>query len=538
MSMRAATSLTLYALCFVGFAQTAPDTYWVQFTDKSNTPYSIDQPEQFLSARSIARRENQGIALGESDLPVDPAYIEAVLATGDVQLINRSKWFNAITVRTGEQSALDAIEQLSFVSNVRSRMRLVSNDPMPEDMPAPPIMEERGGEPGDYGASWNQVHMLNGDVLHALDAKGQGMLIGVLDSGFDQADSLPAFVDLRAREGILLERDMVNHDGDVYEDHWHGRSVLSCMAGILPGFLQGTAPLADYVLLRTEEVATEYVVEEDNWVAGIELADSIGCDVINTSLGYTQFDDSLQDHTYADLDGQTARISIAAGMASQKGIVPVCSAGNNGSASWHFISVPADAIDILAVGAVGDQGQYAPFSSRGPSADGRVKPDVVTMGWGAIGLRIEGDSVAPINGTSFSSPILAGLVACLWQLHPSFTAQEIMQAVRQSASVYNNPNDSIGYGIPDFMQAHEHLTALNVVSGLRDGSFAVFPNPVGDRLDVVLPEIMRTTWSVHIIDPQGRTMRSAWLPSGLGRASVDVAGLPAGLYLLRLDNEK
>ncbi|MBL0126511.1 MAG: hypothetical protein IPP83_03430 [Flavobacteriales bacterium] len=250
-------------------AQTAPDTYWVQFTDKENTPYSITQPEQFLSARSIARRQAQGIAVEESDLPVDPAYIAAVLATGDVQLINRSKWFNAITIRITELSALDAIEQLSFVSHVRSRMRMVSNDPLPEDVPAPPMMEQRGGEPSDYGASWNQIYMLNGHLLHAMEAKGQGMLIGVLDSGFDQADSLPAFADLRAREGILLERDMVNHDGDVYEDHWHGRSVLSCMAGILPGYLQGTAPLADYVLLRTEEAATEYVVEEDNWVAGI-----------------------------------------------------------------------------------------------------------------------------------------------------------------------------------------------------------------------------------------------------------------------------
>ena len=537
MSMRAAISFSLYALCFVGFAQTAPDTYWVQFTDKSNTPYSIDQPEQFLSARSIARRQSQGIALDESDLPVDPAYIAAVLSTGDVQLINRSKWFNAITIRTTEEEALSAIQSLEFVSVVRSSRRLVGIDPTPDKFAAPFALSERGGQPEDYGSSFTQIAMLNGHLLHAMDAKGQGMLIGVLDSGFDQANTLPAFDDLRAREGIILTRDMVNHDGDVFADHWHGRSVLSFMAGILPDFLQGTAPLADYVLLRTEEASTEYIVEEDNWVAGAELCDSLGCDVLNTSLGYTTFDDSLQDHTYADMDGQTTRMSIAAGIAAQKGMIPVQSAGNSGSSEWRYIGAPADANGILTVGAVGDQGQYAPFSSRGPSADGRVKPDVVTMGWGAIGLRIEGDSVAPISGTSFSSPILAGLVACLWQLHPSFNAQEIMQAVRQSASVYDNPNDSIGYGIPNFMQAHEYLTALTGVQEFEGGSFVVFPNPVGDRLEVVLPETSSTAWSVHIIDTQGRKVMSTKLPVGLGRASVEMTDLPAGLYLLRLDND-
>lgn len=518
-------------------AQTGPDTYWVQFTDKASTPFSIGEPEQFLSVRSISRRMAQGIAVEESDLPVDPAYIGAVLATGDVQLVNRSKWFNAITVRTTDESALEAIAQLQFVSMVRATRSLVGSVPSIDKftMLAPPsMMVERGGQPEDYGDSWAQIAMLNGHLLHAMDAKGDGMLIGVLDSGFDRVHELAAFDDLRARDGIVLTRDMVNHDGDVYGDHWHGRSVLSFMAGILPGYLQGTAPAAEYALVRTEEVAYELIIEEDNWVAGAELLDSLGCDVLNTSLGYTTFDDPDHDHAYADLDGATARISIAAGMAAQKGMIPVQSAGNSGSSDWHFISAAADAIDILAVGAVGGDENHAPFSSFGPSADGRVKPDVMAMGWGAIGLRYEGDSVAPISGTSFSAPILAGLVACLWQLHPQRTAHDVMDAVRRSAHLWSMPNDSMGYGIPDFMQAHSWLTTTSIAE--REGEVVmVFPNPIEDEIQLIgLPS--DGAWNATLYDASGRVTRTARLMSSNGALRwTGLDGLISGIYLLRLE---
>lgn len=516
-------------------AQTGPDAYWVRFTDKDATPYSIGEPEQFLSARAIARRQAQGIAIDALDLPVDPAYINAVLATGDVQLLNRSKWFNAITIRTTDPAALDAIGQLPFVSQVRATRRLQGAAPAQDKftlLADPPIVA-RGGQPEDYGASWTQISMLNGHQLHAMEAKGQGMLIGVLDSGFDRVNELAAFDELRGREGIVLTRDMVSHDGDVYQDHWHGRSVLSCMAGILPGYLQGTAPLADYALVRTEAVAYELVIEEDNWVSGAELLDSLGADVLNTSLGYTTFDDSLQNHTYADMNGATARISIAAHIASLKGMVPVVSAGNNGWSPWHYIGAPADAFDILAVGAVGDQGQHAGFSSWGPSADGRVKPDVMAMGWGAIGLRVDGDSIAPLNGTSFSAPILAGLVACLWQLHPERTAHDIMDAVRRSAHLWSAPNDSMGYGIPDFMQAHAWLTATGIAQRAEERAL-LFPNPFDDALTVLaLPS--DGAWSAELLDANGRLVRSALLTSGGGLVRWPGLGsVPAGAYLLRL----
>lgn len=532
----------LAATCALSlYAQTSPDTYWVSFTDKENTPFSLDQPEQFLSARAIQRRTAQGIGYDVLDLPVDPAYIAAVLATGEVYLHNPSKWFNGITIRTTDLDALAAIEALGFVNAIGPTgvsMATQSRQPKLLD-PAPSL--ERDGEPELYGTAYRQIEMLNGQELHALHAKGQGMLIGVLDSGFLGVDSALAFQALRDRDGIVLTRDLVRHDGDVYDDHYHGRSVLSCMAADLDGVILGTAPSADYVLIRTENVDSEYPVEEDNWVAGAELADSIGCDVLNTSLGYTTFDDSTMDHTYAQLDGQTLRISIAANIAVRKGMIPVNSAGNSGGSEWHYIGAPADAIDILAVGAVGDVENFAPFSSYGPSADGRVKPDVCAMGWGSVVLRENVDSVVSANGTSFASPILAGLVACLWQLHPDNTAPEVMAAVRQSASFYNAPSDSLGYGVPDFAVAHAILQSTGIRSVTDLEVIHLYPMPFTDQLSIILSAPMSGSMEVALLDLAGRSIWSTSRTYLLTRNVLQLEGLDAlveGMYVLRIIDQR
>ena len=519
-------------------AQTAPDTWWVQFTDKDNTPYSLSAPEAYLSPRAIQRRQVQGIPLDELDLPVDPAYIASVLALGDVQLVNRSRWFNAITVRTSDAAVLEAIQALPFVAQLRGTRRHLGSTPAPFKFGALRPDGPRGGG-GDYGASFLQVAMMNGHLLHDMEARGEGLLIGVLDSGFQGVDSLAGFGALRDRDGIVFTRDMVAHDGDVYQDHWHGRSVLSCMAAIIPGELVGTAPNADYALVRTEDVGSEYIVEEDHWVSGAEVLDSLGCDILNTSLGDTVFDDSAQDHVYADLDGQTTRMSIAGGIAARKGMIPVTSAGNQGASDWYHISAPADAEDILAVGAVGDQGQHAWFSSHGPSADGRVKPDVAAMGWGTIGIAPNGVEVAPLNGTSFSAPLVAGLVACLWQLHPQRSAQEVMDAVRRSASQWGAPDHQLGYGIPDFMQAHELLLlGVSVPEHTVAAGPLLFPMPFADRLEVRLPDAAASTLDLRLLDGLGRTVwQRAGMPVHAGHLVIEgdvLQALPGGLYLLQM----
>lgn len=530
--------LPLLIGAFPALAQVAPTVFWVQFTDKASTPYTLAAPQEFLSERSLARRTAQNIPLDELDLPVDPAYIATVLAQGDIQLVNRSKWFNAITIRTEDTEALAAVADLSFVQAVRST-RLLHGGDAPDKFRMPLAGGERGGDYDDYGPSYFQISQMNGQVLHAMEAKGQGMLIGVLDSGFDRTDVLPAFASVRDREGIVLTRDLVTHDGDVYLDNWHGRSVLSCLAGYLEGQLQGSAPAADYVLLRTEDTGSEFLVEEDNWIAGAELCDSLGCDVLNTSLGYALFDDSLQNHTYADMDGATTRISIAAGIASRKGMIPVCSAGNQGETEWHYITAPADAIDILAVGAVGDAGNSAPFSSHGPSADGRVKPDVCAMGWGTVGLRAEGDSIASLNGTSFAAPVLAGLVACLWQLHPERTAQDIMHAVRQSASHWTMPDADYGYGIPNFLMAHEWLTMTTAVPEVaRTEQLVAYFLSTG-QLVIRLPGDLDGPVTLALYDPAGRALWTGASPAGGGTPRVldlGSAGLAPGAYVVHVQS--
>jgi len=533
--LRGAAIVVLFGLGMALQAQTSPGTWWVRFSDKANTPFSIDQPEAYLSSRAIQRRLAQGIPVDELDLPVDPAYISAVLATGDVQLHNRSKWFNAITIRTNDADALEAIASLPFVVDMRGAGAWYA------PLPTPDKFTGLAGETRDldYGGSFGQIAMMNGHLLHAMDAQGQGMLIGVLDSGFDGVDVHPAFEALRSRGGILYTSDQVDHDGDVYQDHWHGRSVLGCIAGHLPGTLIGTAPMADHVLVRTEEAATEFVVEEDNWVSGAELCDSLGVDILNTSLGYTVFQDSTQDHSYADMNGATTRISIAAGIASQKGMVPVVSAGNQGAQDWYYISAPADAFDILAVGAVGAQEQAAWFSSHGPSADGRVKPDVAAMGWGTTGISPDGQDITLLNGTSFSAPLVAGLVACLWQLHPQRSAQDVMDAVRRSASLYDTPDAQLGHGIPDFMLAHQLLEMTTATEDRpRDRNMRVYPVPFDDRLVVEVPNDPSGPVEFSLLDMAGRLVWTHRAPGGAGTYRLQgsgLHGLAPGGYLLRMN---
>ena len=533
--------LALTVACGLAFAagaraQTAPDTYWVAFTDKASTPYSLTQPEAFLSARAIQRRAAQNIAYDELDLPVDPAYVAAVDDLPGVAVLNRSKWFNGVTVRVESGDALAAVQALPFVATVNVSGGGEGLRPNSDKFRPPVAATARDVDEALYGSSFLQISMLNGQALHGIGAQGQGMLIGVLDSGFEGVDVSMAFEAVRQRGGIVATRDLVTHDGDVYADHWHGRGVLSCMAARLDSQLIGTAPEANYVLLRTEDVATEYPVEEDHWIAGAELADSLGCDVLNTSLGYTTFDDSTMDHTYAQLDGMTLRISIAANIASRKGMVPVNSAGNSGSSSWFYISAPADAIDVLTVGAVGDVENHAPFSSHGPSADGRVKPDVCAMGWGTRVLNVGQDSAVAANGTSFASPVLAGLVACLWQLHPGRTSTEIMDAVRRSASLFTDPNDSLGYGIPDFGAAHAWLTMTIGIDEPVTSQALVFPSPFVDHFLIRSPELQATPAHVVLFDAQGRAVLFNRSNVGEGgQILIDdrrLADLPPGTYLM------
>ncbi|MBM3436273.1 MAG: hypothetical protein FJY07_08685, partial [Bacteroidetes bacterium] len=370
-------------------SQVYPDKYWVRFTDKNNSPYSINNPGEFLSQRAIDRRVHFGINVIENDLPVNPQYIEGVANTG-VTILTVSKWMNSVTIYTTDPAALDAIGLLPYVESIVKGTGSGGFNPSPKPfflnetyykMPEEEYLKSLCSY--DYGSAYNQIHMLNGDALHDMGYNGAGKIIAVIDAGFMNADNIDAFDSLWDSGRILGVRDFVSPlNPDIFGSHYHGTMVLSTMGGNWPGNIVGTAPGAEYWLIRTEDGNSEYIIEELNWVSGAELADSVGADIINSSLGYTEFDDPSQNHTYEDMDGNTTPVTKGADVAASKGMVVVNSAGNSGGSSWQYIGAPADGDSVFSIGAVDDMGNYAGFSSTGPTYDGRVKPNVVAQGQG------------------------------------------------------------------------------------------------------------------------------------------------------------
>ena len=459
----------------------SPAKYWVAFTDKKGTPYSINNPEAYLSPRAIELRKAHGIAIDERDLPVNPDYVRQVLALDTAaRCFTTTKWLNGMTVYALRDDMKEAIERLPFVDSVERTD--VPKEPLPPAEPAY-VFPGSGGKPMlsyqsdiqknndfDYGKAAKQVRVNNVQWLHRMGFRGEGMQMMVLDGGFENIDTISCFKALRDDHRLLGARNFVEPGKDPMRKHSHGTMVLSCIASYLPGLLVGTAPMVQVYVAQTEESGSEDRVEEDNWVAGLEYADSLGCQVLNSSLGYTVFDDSINQRTYSDLTGEVSRASRAATIAASKGLLICNSAGNEGAGKWKYIGTPADAKDILTVGGVNDKGKRAYFSSFGPTADGRIKPDAC-----AVGRRTYVSTPVGIitiaDGTSFSSPMLSGMVTCLWQAFPEKSCYEIMEAVRRAGdrfmvmngNVYMEPdsNDGYGFGITDFLRAYNILTFGN-----------------------------------------------------------------------------
>lgn len=484
--------------------------YVVFFKDKANSPYSISNPSAFLSERAITRRTNQGIAINELDIPVNETYINQVQNTG-VYILTRSKWLNCITIWVSDTTILPQIAALSFVDNVSPvAYRKPNEEPLKNFVRnvTPKVRTQTKNNPSlpiNYGYGTNQAKMLMVDSLHRMGIRGQGMLVAVMDAGFSNVDVLDVFDSLFVNNRIIKTKDFVNPGNhDVYQFNTHGTYVLSCMAANQPGVLVGTAPDADYLLIRTEEAATEHIIEEYNWAAGIEFADSMGVDVVNSSLGYTVFDDTTQSHTYADMDGQTCPSSRAASIAGQKGILVCNSAGNSGTGSWFYLGAPSDAENIISVGAVDSLGVYASFSSKGPSADGRIKPNLAAQGRATWVAGLSGGSFSG-NGTSFASPVLAGAVTCLWQANPSYTNLQIINAAQQSANRATNPDSLTGYGIPDMAKANNSLTVGLATKNAKQGEvLKVFPNPFQNTINVVFHSLTAKEVKLIVADNQGK----------------------------------
>jgi len=534
-------------LAITGCSQQIPQKYFVAFTDKNGTPYSINDPQAFLTQRAIDRRNAQGIPITEEDLPVNPAYVNAVAATG-VQVYTRCRWFNGITVRAVDSSVLNSIRALSFVQSVT---RVTSYNSKNSSENVRKFRQEKApvkyGEPHkskspgslqnyNYGPSYAQIHQMNGDVLHNMGYRGQGKVIAVLDAGFLNVDLNPAFDSLWANNQILGTRDFVSPDSNVYRGDNHGAAVLSEMACNDPGNLIGTAPKASYWLIRTEDLSSENIVEEYNWVVGAEMADSVGADVINSSLGYSVFDNDWMDHTCAEMNGFTNPSTRGANIAFSKGMALSISCGNAGGSSWTCVDSPSDAIDALGLGAVDSLGNYASFSSTGTVDTTYVKPNLACMGVGCT-VASPDSSYGTSTGSSFASPINAGLMACLWQARPNLIPSQLYLAIEKSASQYANPDSLLGYGIPDYAKA---LQLAQVIIKNKP-VFRVYPNPFTEAFTVSFDSNVPGNFEVTLISVAGDIIRGAkkMIPAGSGNSITidDLVDLKPRLYILKIASE-
>jgi subtilisin family serine protease len=372
--------------------------------------------------------------------------------------------------------------------------------------------------------------MLGTDHLHALGYTGKGVWIAVLDAGFSRVDSLPAFADLISDGRLLGTRNFVNDLPVMRESSSHGMNVLSSMAGMWEGNLVGTAPHASYFLCMTEDPVRETRIEEIAWIEAAEYVDSLGFDVINTSLGYSDFDGTAYDYSYSDMDGQTTFISRAAALAASRGMIACNSAGNEGNDPWFYITAPADANGILTVGAVDIDRNIAAFSSRGPSYDARIKPDVAAQGVQCILQSVSG-GLAVGSGTSFSSPILAGSVASLWQAYPGMSAGEMIHWVRQNGDRSLNPDATYGFGIPDVAKAYWSIT--RVPAGISPGRLELYPNPASQWIRIRLPGEEDGNHELHMIDMSGRLVLSREVD--LSDEIPLPSSLQPGLYILEVN---
>jgi subtilisin family serine protease len=489
--------------------------YRVQFNTKTGTPYSINNPGAFLSPRAIERRNRQGIEIDSTDLPVNPAFIDSLNSIG-LNVKHTSRWLNGAIVTTTDTDLVSTLVYPSFIDTIQLRKNQLLKSSFNKFSDEDSLLQNH------YGEAYNQVSMLNGHLVHE-KSTGESTWIAVIDAGFLNADSLEVFDSLYSRNGILGTRDFVNPGGNVYESHYHGTAVLSVMAANQPGSFVGTAPGASYWLLRTEDAPTEYPVEEDYWVVAAEFADSVGCDVINTSLGYTTFDDPLFNHTYGEFNGETLKISKAANLAVDKGMVVVCSAGNSGNDNWRYISAPSEAKNVLSVGAVNANRDTVYFSSAGFAGADIPKPDIAAMGSGTTVAYPYGDIVQS-SGTSFSSPVIAGMAACLVDIYPEKTATEIINIIRESGDLYPQHNVKSGYGIPDFSTLFKGEGSL---AETFNNSKNVYPNPFSSYLLINDNQIS----SVDLYNNKGMKVLELTKTNNQKEFSSDaLINLPKGMY--------
>ena len=511
-----------------------PTCYRIYISDKNNSPYSIENPLEYLSQRAIDKRVRYNIPITEQDLPVNPQYKQQILALdADMQLLSVSKWMNTVTIYCPDSIVVPQILNLPFVDSIMAVGNYILHDMPVFQNPENPIpIVHSSPNPTkdaiDYGEGLGQIALLNGVPLHEEGFHGEGILIAVIDGGFFGIETTSFYQQLVNEGRFFGYYSLMPNFVDTLESGWdevHGTIVTSAMAANTNGELVGTAPGASYALIHTEWVGSEEIVEEDFWANGAEIADSLGADVINSSLGYRMFPDFPQsDITYANMDGVNSIASRCATILGQKGAIVCVAAGNDGSGQFYYVNRPGDAFDILCVGACSADSVIAEFSSHGPSYDGRVKPDITSQGV-ATACYYPYDMLSFANGTSLATPVAAGMCACLWQAMPQYTSSEIMQMIRESGHLYNNPNTEFGYGIPNFYQVYASHVGINDYNPLQ---LSVYPNPATDKL--CLTNTDGNIQSISIFNATGQLVLQHSV-NGNPLIEINVTSLPKGFYV-------
>jgi hypothetical protein len=514
---------TILLFPFLSQSQTIEDV-WVYFRDKPQKAQYLSHPLRMLSQRALDRRAGYNIDLDEKDVPIDNNYFAQISQANGIVIKAKSKWLNALHVQ-GYEADIRALLSFNFVEHIEFANKSLGN--ISRHTTANTVADNfcdlnRTPTTYNYGDGENQIYMLHGESLHLQNFQGTGVLIAIIDAGFQQVDTDPLFAHLRDNHKIVDVYNFVGNDNNVYQYHMHGSGVLSTIAAKTNGVLVGTAPDALFALYVSEDVSQEMPIEESYWAQAAERADSIGVDVINTSLGYKTFNRSEYNYTMDDLDGKTAFISRAAEIAVSRGMNVVVSAGNSGGSSWPKIGFPADAKSVITVGAVDENELIANFSSRGNTVDNHIKPDVMAQGQNSAVFW--NGSIRNLNGTSFSSPIMAGMIACLVQAAPYVDPYQIKQSVIETGDNYNTPNSDYGYGIPDFSK-NKFLDVDNIHQNIR----LVYPNPTTKFISI--NDLIRLT-DYTIIDMYGKIVLQ-----GNTAGKISLAQLRSGIYLLQIEDK-
>jgi serine protease AprX len=521
---RALVSLVLMFMCGVVFAQDGK--YMIFFSDRNGSTYSISNPQAYLSQRSLDRRARNNILITENDLPVNEDYVLQVSNTG-ASVLHVSRWINGVLV-AADEGQLVAISNLTFVTKAEY---------VAPPGPAVGGRIRKSNQKKDSSlelANRMQSSMIGLDDMHGEDISGSGVVVAILDAGFEGVDIVPAYEHLRSEGRIQMTADIIGNSGSVFQYDNHGSEVLSVMAARIENSYAGGAFGATFQLFVTEDVGSEYRIEEYNWLIAAEKADSAGADIINTSLGYNLFDDPSMDYSKDQLDGKTAVVSQAAQMALAKGMVVVVSAGNEGNNQWKLVNPPADVEGVITVGSVTSIGSVSGFSSVGPTADGRIKPDVVALGSGVSVIKSSG-SLGFATGTSVAAPLVASLAAGLMQKFPDLTVNQLVEAIVQSGSMAGQPNNEMGYGVPHYLAAIEWLNEDPPPPIPPER--IIYPNPVTDRILIDLGAFLPVNATVRVYGLSGQRLKEvrAEMTIRNNPLELDMNDLSPGIYVLKVE---